>query len=173
MPSRSFRIDPSSSLAVPLAHTHSQIHIRPSGMLHQYTYSSSAVTWEKMLHTSDRMFTLGTCHSHKGHNYRFAAEITRERVLVERSTRMEQLAHRITLHPTLKLVNLLPVDMQYIILGESGIVKAGQKAALTHVGCCLLTKCKWLQISEFCRWTLRRRFSWTYESKASKRAQTC
>uniref|UniRef100_A0AAR5PHD2 UBA domain-containing protein n=1 Tax=Dendroctonus ponderosae TaxID=77166 RepID=A0AAR5PHD2_DENPD len=133
VPSRSFTIDPDSSLAVPLAHTHSQIHIRPSGMLHQYTYSSSAVTWEKMLHTSDRMFTLRTCHTHKGHNYRFAAEITKERVLVERSTRMEQLAHRITLHPTLKLVNLLPVDMQYVILGESGIVKAGQKAALTHV----------------------------------------
>lgn len=58
----------------------------------------------------------------------------KEKVLIERSTRMEQPAHKIILYPTVKLVNLLPVDMQYVISGEKGIIKAGQNAALTNVG---------------------------------------
>lgn len=65
--------------------------------------------------------------------FRFYAEIIKEKVLIERSTRVKQPAHRIILYPSVKLVNLLPVDMQYVLAGEKGIVKAGQQAAFTHV----------------------------------------
>ncbi|CAH1134889.1 unnamed protein product [Ceutorhynchus assimilis] len=133
IPSKSFVIDPKATLAVPLAHTHSQLQIRPTGLLHQYTYSSTAVAWDQMLNNADRMFVSGTCHTHKGHNFRFCAEIVKEKVLIERSTRIEQPAHRIILYPTVKLVNLLPVDMQFFMAGEKGIVKAGQNASLTNV----------------------------------------
>ncbi|XP_050302982.1 intermembrane lipid transfer protein Vps13D isoform X2 [Anthonomus grandis grandis] len=133
VPCTTFTIDPKESLAVPLIHTHSQIHVRPKGLSHQYTYSSTAMTWDQMQNNVDRMFILGTCHTHKGHNYRFCAEIIKEKVLIERSTRVEQPAHRIFLHPTVKIVNLLPVDMQYIISKEKGVIKAGQNAALTSI----------------------------------------
>lgn len=83
---------------------------------------------------------------------RFYAEIIKEKVLIERSTRVKQPAHRIILYPSVKLVNLLPVDMQYVLAGEKGIVKAGQQAAFTHVrnfGTKFSTNCGLLQLINF------------------------
>ncbi|XP_066151224.1 intermembrane lipid transfer protein Vps13D isoform X2 [Euwallacea fornicatus] len=134
VPSKCFTVSPKATLAVPLIHTHSQIQIRPTGLLHQYTYSSSAVTWDQMGGSADRTYIVGTSHTHKGHHYRFCAEVVKERVFIDRSrTRIKQPSHKIILYPTVKVQNLLPVDMQYSISGEKGIIKAGQHAALTHV----------------------------------------
>ncbi|KAL1513260.1 hypothetical protein ABEB36_002689 [Hypothenemus hampei] len=129
VPTKCFTIESKSSLAVPLGHAHSQINLRPVGLENQYTYSQSAITYDQIAND----FLLGTCHNHKGQNYRFSAEIVKEKVRIESGARITQPAHKIILYPTFKLVNLLPVDVVYSISGARGVVKAGQVASMTHV----------------------------------------
>ncbi|KAG5879440.1 hypothetical protein JTB14_025696 [Gonioctena quinquepunctata] len=133
VPSKTYTINTKATLAVPLVHTHSQINIRPSGSPHQYTFCMPTLGWTKMANNVDRMYELATCHTHKGHNYRFCAEIVRENLFITTSPRFEQPAHRIYLFPTLKLENLLPHDIHYVLSGEVGLIKAGESAALTEV----------------------------------------
>lgn len=57
----------------------------------------------------------------------------RENLLIGSSTRYDQPAHRIYLWPSVKLENLLPIDIFYNISGETGHVKAGAQAAITTV----------------------------------------
>ncbi|XP_074028701.1 vacuolar protein sorting 13D [Leptinotarsa decemlineata] len=133
VPSKSFTIDTKTTLSVPLMHTCSQINIRPSGSPHQYTFCMPSLSWTNMPSNVDRMYELATCHTHKGHNYRFCAEIVRENLYINTSSRFEQPAHRIHLLPTVKLENLLPIDMHYVVNGEVTLIKAGSNAALTGV----------------------------------------
>lgn len=48
-------------------------------------------------------------------------------------TRQEQPAHQIFLLPTVKLDNRLPIDIEYNLSGEKGLIKAGTSAAVTSV----------------------------------------
>ncbi|XP_060529289.1 intermembrane lipid transfer protein Vps13D isoform X2 [Cylas formicarius] len=135
VPSRLFTINPMGSLAVPLSHAQAQseINVRPAGMPYQYTFSASALSWNQMPANVDRVFLTSTCHTHKGHNYRFCAEVIKEKILVEQNVRVEQPAHKIVLLPALKLVNLLPLDLRYSIANDGGHIKAGSNASLVNV----------------------------------------
>lgn len=71
---------------------------------------------------------------------RFCAEIKRENYPSERSPQMAeatvfwaQPAHTITLLPTVLLVNLMPCDLNYSMLGGSGRLGAGAELGLTDV----------------------------------------
>ncbi|KAJ8920133.1 hypothetical protein NQ315_011790 [Exocentrus adspersus] len=132
VPSKSFVVDTRKTLAVPLIHALSQISIRPTGSPHQYTFCMPALNWCDMPNHVDKVFELATCHTHKGFNYRFFAEIIRENLLIP-STRCDQPAHRIYLWPTVKLENLLPIDVSYNLSGEKGYVKAGAYTAVTSI----------------------------------------
>ncbi|KAJ8964860.1 hypothetical protein NQ314_004578 [Rhamnusium bicolor] len=133
VPSKSFTINIKGTLAVPLVHAHSQINIRPCGFPHQYTFCMPPLNWTQMPSNVDRIYELATCHSHKGHNYRFCAEIIKENILISLSTRFEQPAHRIVLLPTVKLENLLPLDIYYSLSGEQGHIKAGASTSVTTI----------------------------------------
>ncbi|CAG9818576.1 unnamed protein product [Phaedon cochleariae] len=134
-PSRSFVIGSKATLALPLVHTHSQINVRPTGSPHQYTFCMPSINWTQTADSdASRVYELATCHTHKGHNYRFCAEIIRENISHSIiSSRYVQPAHRIHLLPTVKLENLLPVDISYALSGEKGSIKAGSIASITSV----------------------------------------
>ncbi|CAH1990127.1 unnamed protein product [Acanthoscelides obtectus] len=133
VPTKTYNVDKKATLAVPLAHARSQISMKPSGLAQKYTYCTPTSNWMDMPPNVDRAYELETCHTHKGHNYRFCQEIVKENVLVPTSNRYEQPAHRIFLWPTIKLENLLPVDIDYVLSGEKGRIKAGATASITTV----------------------------------------
>lgn len=131
LPTKNCTLEPKGCLALPIAHAHSLINIRPTGLAHQYTFSNTTLMWNESL--SSQRIQSGACHTHKGDNYRFCAQSLREKVLVERNMKIEQPMHQIVLMPPLMLVNLLPLDLQYALAGDSNVIKPGCSAALTHV----------------------------------------
>lgn len=133
VPSKTFSIPPETSLAVPLLHVYSQINVKPTGLPYQYTFSNPSISWMGMVNNLDVIHELRTCHTHKGHNYRFYAKILREKHQMERATLIDQPAHKIILLPTLKLVNLLPVDLNYNLCGFVGRIQAGSNATITDI----------------------------------------
>lgn len=64
---------------------------------------------------------------------RFCAEIIQEQFLIGLSSRFEQPAHKIILLPTVKLENLLPIDMDYQLCAVRGRIKPGSSVAVTSV----------------------------------------
>ncbi|KAF7280409.1 hypothetical protein GWI33_006075 [Rhynchophorus ferrugineus] len=133
LPKKNCIIESKATLAIPLDHAHSLIKIKPLGLPYDYTFSNTIMTWNHLSSGAPSMLLTGSCHTHKGHNFNFCAHIFKEKMLIERNTKIEQPYHRIVLHPTILLVNLLPVEMQYVLSGESNIVKPGSNAALTHI----------------------------------------
>lgn len=130
---KSFFIPPETSLAVPLLHVYSPISVKPIDLATQYIFCSPSISWQEIPSNLDVMHELRTCHTHKGHNYRFCAKILREKHQMERTMLIDQPAHRIILLPTLKLVNLLPVDLNYNLSGFFGCIKAGANSSITDV----------------------------------------
>ncbi|XP_056631377.1 intermembrane lipid transfer protein Vps13D [Diorhabda sublineata] len=130
--SQLFTVDTNGTLAIPLSHSHSQINIRPAQSPQHYTYSVPSLTWTQMPNVTDRIFQLATCHSHKGQNYRFYTEIVRQGVLISNRMKYEP-AHTIYLLPAVAIENLLPVDMQYTIAEQNGVIKAGGSTTVHHV----------------------------------------
>ncbi|CAH0555796.1 unnamed protein product [Brassicogethes aeneus] len=131
-PSKCFRIDPEGTLAVPIVHAHSEISVKPVNVTHQYIYCSPTISWLEMAQNVDAMHEIRTCHTHKGHNYRFCAKICKIRQLFERANAVEQPAHKIVLLPTVKLINLLPIDFSYSLSGDVGRIAPGSNAAITN-----------------------------------------
>lgn len=73
-------------------------------------------------------------------NCRFCAEIRRDNYPIDRAAALHgvtgqwtQPAHTITLLPSLLLVNLLPVDLNYCLEGTLGRIQPGSEAAITYV----------------------------------------
>lgn len=71
---------------------------------------------------------------------RFCAEIRRENYPTDRAAALHgvtgqwtQPAHTITLLPALLLVNLLPVDLNYSLVGVLGRIQPGCEAPITYV----------------------------------------
>nr|CAI5831310.1 unnamed protein product [Callosobruchus analis] len=123
VPSKTYSVEKKGTLAVPLAHARSQINVKPVGLPQKYTFSTPTLNWMDMPANVDRAYELET----------FCQEIVKENVLVPTSSRYEQPAHRIFLWPTVKLENLLPVDIDYVLSGEKGRIKAGAIASITTV----------------------------------------
>lgn len=72
--------------------------------------------------------------------FRFCSKIKRENYHIERSLgiansteRIGQPAHTITLLPTILLINLLPIDLNYIIGEEMGRILPGSQVPITCV----------------------------------------
>lgn len=72
--------------------------------------------------------------------FRFCSKIKRENYHIERSLgiinsteRIGQPAHTITLLPTILLINLLPIDLHYIIGEEIGRISPGSQIPITCV----------------------------------------
>ncbi|KAJ8974055.1 hypothetical protein NQ317_002301 [Molorchus minor] len=108
VPTTSFIVNPKATLAVPLVHTHSQINIKPHNGPHQYTYCMPTINWNQMPNNYDRG-------------------------IISVVPVFEQPAHRIVLLPTVKLENLLPLDIGYNLSGEQGVIRGGSCAAITAV----------------------------------------
>lgn len=53
--------------------------------------------------------------------------------MIEGNHKSDQPAHRITILPTVKIVNLLPIDLIYRIKEENGRITSGSSSALTCV----------------------------------------
>lgn len=132
-PSKTFKIETESTLAVPIVHAHSEISIKPVGFQYQYIYCSPTLSWLDMPSSSDVWHEVRTCHTHKGKNYKFCAKMCRVKSLYERSGVIEQPAHRIFLLPIVKLINLLPIDLSYSLSGDSGRILPGSNAGITNV----------------------------------------
>ncbi|RZC42308.1 vacuolar protein sorting-associated protein 13D [Asbolus verrucosus] len=131
--SKAFNIESGNTLSVPVIHAHSLITARPTGFPYNYTYCSPTLSWSQMPSYIDSVYEVRRCHSHKGHLYRFCAQLVKEAHSSERNIHLGQPAHRIILLPAVKLCNLLPIDLNYNISGDKGRVKAGSNAAITNV----------------------------------------
>nr|XP_015839049.1 PREDICTED: vacuolar protein sorting-associated protein 13D isoform X1 [Tribolium castaneum] len=131
--SKVFSIESGAKLAVPVVHAHSLITARPAGFSYNYTYCSPALSWSQMPSYLDSVYEARICHSHKGHLYRFCAQMVKEAHSTERNIHLGQPAHRIILLPAVKLCNLLPIDLSYNLSGDKGRVSAGSNAAITNV----------------------------------------
>ncbi|XP_028134062.1 intermembrane lipid transfer protein Vps13D [Diabrotica virgifera virgifera] len=130
--SQLFTIQTNETLAIPLTHAHSQINIRPSLSPQLYTFSVPGISWTQVPNGADRIFQLATCHSHKGHNYRFYTEIVKQEVLIPNRIRHEP-AHTIFLLPVVAIENLLPVDMRYTLSAQQGIIKTNASTTVHNV----------------------------------------
>ncbi|XP_017773930.1 PREDICTED: vacuolar protein sorting-associated protein 13D isoform X2 [Nicrophorus vespilloides] len=139
-PSKVFQVEKGCILPVPLVHAHSIIGVRPLDVEQRYTYCNPSISWESTSLAGDLMHEIKTCHSHRGMIYRFCAEIHRQNyppdksiVIAGYSNQRPQPAHTITLLPNVLLVNLLPVDLSYVVGNERGRVGAGAEVALTNI----------------------------------------
>lgn len=65
--------------------------------------------------------------------FRFCAQLVKETHSNERSIHQGQPAHRIYFLPSIKVCNLLPIDLNYNMLGEKGRIGPGASAAITTV----------------------------------------
>ncbi|XP_045474860.1 vacuolar protein sorting-associated protein 13D isoform X2 [Harmonia axyridis] len=131
VPSKSVKIDSGKTLAIPLQYAHSDIDVRPVCNSEKYSYCSSSISWKQP--NSESVYDLATCVSKKGTSYRFCSDIVKEKFVIEGNYKGDQPAHRITLLPTVKIVNLLPIDLIYRIKGEHGRIVSGSSNALTSV----------------------------------------
>lgn len=133
-PSTILTIESDKTLAVPLNYAHSNIYIRPAGSVLKFTHCSPSILWTR--HSGEISHELRTCHSHKGFDYRFCVEIQKEKYAIEsyhNTHKNDQPAHRITLLPPVKIVNLLPVDLSFNIKNDKGRIVAGSFFMLTNV----------------------------------------
>ncbi|XP_044753631.1 vacuolar protein sorting-associated protein 13D [Coccinella septempunctata] len=131
VPSKSLNIESGMTLAIPLQYAHSDIDVRPVGNSNKFSYSTPSISWKQP--NSELVYDLLTCTSKKGSNYRFCSDIVKEKFVIEGNYKSDQPAHRITLLPTVKIVNLLPIDLLYRIKGEHGRITSGSSSALTSV----------------------------------------
>ncbi|CAG9856524.1 unnamed protein product [Phyllotreta striolata] len=128
-----FTVGKNETLPVPLDHAHSLIHIRPFQTPQQFTYSFPGVSWTEMSYGFDRIYRIGTCHSHKGENYRFYTEIVKQGLLTPCRGKLDQPAHTIYILPVIIIENLLPVDLQYSIFEQKGLIKSCSSATIEKV----------------------------------------
>ncbi|KAK9889536.1 hypothetical protein WA026_006891 [Henosepilachna vigintioctopunctata] len=131
VPSKSVNIDSEKTLAIPLQYAHSDIDIRPVGDSNKYSFCKPSISWKQS--NTEMMYELLKCSSSNGVDYRFCCDITKERYVIAGSYKSDHPAHRITLLPTVKIVNLLPIDLTYRIKGDNGRIIPGSSKALTKV----------------------------------------
>lgn len=138
--SKVMAVNTGETLAVPLVHAHSLVGVRPTETKFMYTFCTPQILWNLAVHPGDYLHELRACHTHRGHSYRFCAEIRRENYPTDRAAALHgvtgqwtQPAHTITLLPSLLLVNLLPVDLNYCLEGVLGRIQPGCEAPITYV----------------------------------------
>ncbi|KAL3268817.1 hypothetical protein HHI36_007913 [Cryptolaemus montrouzieri] len=131
IPSKALTIDSGKTLAIPLQYAHSDIDVRPIGNSNKFSFCKPSITWKQP--NSELMYDMLICSSQKGLDYRFCCDIAKERFVIESNYKNDQPAHKITLLPTVKIVNLLPIDLIYKIKCDNGRVTSGSSSALTSV----------------------------------------
>lgn len=66
--SKVFKINTGDTLAVPLAHAHSLVKVRPVDSM--YTFCAPQILWNVAVHGGEVLHEVRTCHTHRGQSYR-------------------------------------------------------------------------------------------------------
>ncbi|KAK0083635.1 hypothetical protein PV325_008476 [Microctonus aethiopoides] len=126
---RTLHVPAQSIISIPITHTGVQMSLKPQHPTNSFQYCMEPIDWTLVKKPLEIFEMITTCRTNQNATFKMCVAIRRDNYPSDIGTNILP-AHTITILPPVTLINLLPHELLYQVMNESGRILPGNSADL-------------------------------------------